>query len=73
MTTPRAKGHVEANVPRMWWSVKEFAAATGVALDTVYRWTNRGQIEWTWLGGEKRIPNSEMERLLTEAKQRRTA
>jgi excisionase family DNA binding protein len=73
MSTRRAKGHVEANVPRLWWSVKEFAAATGVALDTVYRWTNRGQIAWTWLGGEKRIPNSEMERLLTEAKQRRTA
>jgi excisionase family DNA binding protein len=73
MSSTRAKGHVEADVPRLWWSVKEFAAATGVALDTVYRWTKNGKVAWTWLGGEKRIPNSEMERLFAEAEQRRTA
>lgn len=72
-STPRAKGQVQADVSRLWWSAKEFASATGCALDTVYRLMRNGGLEWTWIGGEKRIPNSEMERLLAEAQARRTA
>lgn len=73
MTTARAKGNVEAAVPRLWWSVREFAAAFGVSLDTVYRMTRDHEIAWTWVGGEKRIPNSELERLMGEAMARRVS
>jgi excisionase family DNA binding protein len=66
----RAKGKVQADVPRTFWSVKEFAAALGVSLDTVYRMTRTGELAFTWVGGEKRIPNTELERLLAEAHQR---
>jgi len=51
--------------------VKEFAATLGVNRDTIYRACKRGEIAWTWVGGEKRIPNAELERLLAEAYERR--
>lgn len=73
MTSSRAKGQVQADVPRLWWSAKEFAAATGCALDTVYRWMKNSTLAWTYIGSEKRIPNSELERLLAEAQARKTA
>lgn len=73
MTTARAKGKVAADVPRHFWSVREFAATTGVSLDTVYRLIRGGQLACTHIGGEKRIPNSELERLLSEAYERRSA
>lgn len=73
MSDTRAKGQVQADVPRLWWSAREFAAATGCAIDTVYRLMRKGGLAWEWIGGEKRIPNSEMERLLSGAEARRTA
>jgi len=60
-------------VPRNAWSVKEFAAAWGVNVNTVYRLINTGQLAWTWIGGEKRIPNAELDRLMAEAMDRRSA
>lgn len=67
MTASRAKGQVQADVPRTFWSVKEFAATLGVNVNTVYRLITDDKLAWTWVGGEKRIPNSELERLLSEA------
>lgn len=68
MSSPRAKGQVQADgVSRLWWSVKEYAAATGLALDTVYRQMGRGDLAWEWMGGEKRIPNVELENRLASA------
>lgn len=72
MSSARAKGQVKADVPRVFWSVREFAAATGCALDTIYRRMHRGELAWTWVGGEKRIPDSEMKRLVDEAMARKT-
>jgi excisionase family DNA binding protein len=69
----RAKGNVKADVPRVAWSVREFAAATGISIDTTYRLLDRGEVGWFQLGGEKRIPNTELERLLAEAEGRRSA
>lgn len=61
------KGAVQADVPREFLSVKEFAATTGIALDTAYRMTQRGDLAWVRIGGEKRIPVSEITRLTEEA------
>lgn len=55
-----------AGVPRLFWSVREFAEATGLAVDTVYRLIARGELAAVRLG-ELRIPNSEIERLISEA------
>lgn len=63
----RAKGEVQADVPRNAWSVREFAAALGVNKHTIYRACNRGEIAWVQVGGEKRIPNAELERMVAEA------
>jgi excisionase family DNA binding protein len=73
MTASRAKGKVQADVPRNAWSVKEFAATLGVNVHTVYRMCDRGDLAWFLFGGEKRIPNSELERLMAEAYERRSA
>lgn len=73
MTASRAKGKVQADVPRLWWSVREFAAAFGVNVNTVYRLLDREELAWTWVGGEKRIPTSELDRLMAEAMDRRSA
>lgn len=73
MTASRAKGQVQADVPREFWSVREFAATFGVNQHTIYRMCNRGELAWVPVGGEKRIPNSELERLLAEAYGRRSA
>lgn len=63
----RAKGNVQADVPRTFWSVREFAATTGISIDTTYRLIKRRQLKCVQLGREKRIPNTELERLLSEA------
>ena len=43
----------------------EFARALGVSETTVKRWLDRGQIAFVRLpGGERRIPESELERIL---------
>lgn len=63
----RAKGIAKAaDVPRLFWSVREFATATGLATDTVYRMVAAGQLAHVRLG-EIRIPHSEIERLTAEA------
>lgn len=67
MSAPRAKGQVQADVPRNFWSVKEFAATLGVSLDTVYRMIARRELACVQIAGEKRVPHSELERLLAEA------
>lgn len=73
MSDYRAKGIAKADVPRLFWSVREFATATGISLDTAYRRLAAGEIAYTDELGEKRIPNSEIERLTADAMQRRTA
>jgi len=67
MSTAQAKGKVQADVQREAWSVREFACALGANVHTIYRMCNRGELAWFQLAGEKRIPNSELERLMAEA------
>lgn len=74
MSDPRAKANVvTADVPRNAWSVREFAATLGVNVHTIYRLIKHGQLAWFPVGGEKRIPNSELDRLLAEAYERRVS
>lgn len=69
----RAKGVAKADVPRLFWSVREFATATGLSVDSVYRLMHSGELAHTTSLGEYRIPHSEIERLTAEAQERRTA
>lgn len=74
MSDYRAKGVAKADVPRLFWSVREFATATGVSIDSVYRSMHAGELAHTKMpGGEYGIPNMEIERLTAEAFERRTA
>ena len=73
MSDYRAKGVAKADVPRVLWSVREFATATGLAVDSVYRLIHSGELAHTPLLGEYRIPHSEIERLVADAFERRTA
>lgn len=63
----RAKGAVKADVPRVFYSVREFAQAAGLAVDTVYRMIARGELGSIPLGGEHRIPVREVDRLIEAA------
>lgn len=62
------------STPRVAWSVAEFAEAMGVSVWTVYRLIDKGDLGWFQLspGSDKRIPNSELERLFAEAAERRS-
>lgn len=66
-TSDRAKGNITADVPRLAWTVREFAAAIGVNYQTALRMVHSGQVGHFKAGGEYRIPNVEIERLLTGA------
>jgi excisionase family DNA binding protein len=68
-TSGRAKGNITADVPRLAWTVREFAAAIGVNYQTALRMVHSGQVGHFKAGGEYRIPNQELERLVTEASQ----
>lgn len=75
MTVHRTREDIAArhpDVPRLAWSVAELAAALGVSTDTVHRRCDAGELAWFWFGKEKRIPNSELERLFAEAAGRRS-
>lgn len=54
-------------VRREFYSIAEFAAATFLAVDTVYRMRTRGQVAAVRIGGEWRIPRKEIERLTDAA------
>lgn len=69
MTTSDANGQAG----REFWSVKEFAALLGVGKHVIYRATDRGEIASVKVGGTKLVPNSELERLKSEADERRSA
>lgn len=69
----RAKGHVTADVERVAYSVREFAAAVGVSMDSVYAAIHRKELAAFRFASEYRIPASEMARLLTEAQGRVSA
>ena len=69
----RAKGARKADVPRTFWSVREFAETTGLAVDTVYRMISRGELGAVRLGGEHRIPNAELDRIVEQALSARSA
>lgn len=56
-----------------FYSVLEFAALLSVNKHTIYRAIDRGDIAWIKVGGAKRIPYSELERLQAEAQARRSA
>jgi excisionase family DNA binding protein len=66
-TSGRAKGNITADVPRLAWTVREFAAAIGVNYQTALHMVHSGQVGHFKAGGEYRIPNQELERLMTEA------
>jgi excisionase family DNA binding protein len=74
-----AAQHLVANgeVQREFYTIAEFAAACYLATDTVYRMRSRGDIHAVRLGGEWRIPRTEIERLTAAAQpgagERRTA
>lgn len=55
---------------RAFYSVNEFAELLGVGRHVVYRATDRGEIAWVKIGGSKRIPVSELDRLRAEAFER---
>lgn len=58
---------------RAFWSVNEFADLLGVGKHVIYRATDRNEIAWIKVGGSKRIPNTELQRLLSEANERRAS
>jgi excisionase family DNA binding protein len=66
-TSDRAKGNITADVPRLAWTVREFAAAIGVNYQTALRMVHNGQVGHFKAGGEYRIPNQDLERLVTVA------
>lgn len=66
-TSSRAKGNITADVPRLAWTVREFAAAIGVNYQTALRMIHDGQVGHFKAGGEYRIPQAEIERLLIGA------
>jgi excisionase family DNA binding protein len=72
-TDYRAKGVAKADVPRLFWSVREFATTTGLSIDTVYRLMHAGELAHTKIAGEYRIPNAELDRLTAAAFERRPA
>ena len=43
-TSGRAKGSITADVPRLAWTVREFAAAIGVNYQTALRMVHDGQV-----------------------------
>lgn len=61
------KGAVQADVPREFYTIREFASATCLAVDTVYRMRTRGDLAAVRLGGEWRIPREEIDRLKAAA------
>jgi len=70
MRRPTAKGAVQADVPRAFFTCFEFAASAGMAVDSVYRMIRAGRLAAVRMGageGEWRIPASEIERLTDEA------
>jgi len=66
-SSSRAKGNINADVPRLAWTVREFASAIGVNYQTALRMIHSGQVGHFKAGGEYRIPNVEVERLVAEA------
>jgi excisionase family DNA binding protein len=66
-TSNRAKGNIAADVPRLAWTVREFAAAIGVNYQTALRMIHSGQVGHFKAGGEYRIPDQEIQRLLAAA------
>ena len=72
-TSNRAKGNIDADVPRLAWSVREFAAAMGINYQTALGMIHDGTLGYFKAGAEYRIPNSEVERLLQEASNRGTS
>lgn len=47
--------------------VREFAEAYGITVGTVRRLVHTGEIAHFWLGGQMRIPVSELDRLANSA------
>ena len=76
--TAAVKEHVAAqtlvlDIQRDGLTVKEFAARWGVSTDTVYRAARAGKLACVLVGGEKRIPVAELDRLTVEAYERVSA
>lgn len=64
MSTPLRKGESLPDVPRSAWSIKELAATLGVNYFTVRRMVADREVKSFRVGGEYRIPDSELQRLL---------
>jgi len=62
------KGDTVPGVERSAWSIKEFAATLGVNYNTVRRMVAREELRAVLVGGEYRIPDSELKRLLAPQK-----
>lgn len=50
------------------WSPKKLADYLSMSVTTIYGWVNKGQIKYIKIGGRVRIPKSEVERIIAEAK-----
>lgn len=72
-TSHRAKGNIAADVPRIAYTVMEFAAGIHVNYQTALNMVHAGTVGHFRVGGEFRIPVAEVERLINEALERRTA
>jgi excisionase family DNA binding protein len=67
MTAERRKGAINESVPRLWWSVREFAATAGLNYETALREIHKGTFAARKFGGEYRIPDAELQRVINEA------
>lgn len=54
-------------VERVAYSVREFAAAVGISIDSTYRCIHSGELASFKIASEFRIPATEVQRLLAEA------
>lgn len=71
--TNRRKDAVIEGLPRLWWSVREFASAAGLNYETALREVHAGTLAATKFGGEFRIPDAEVQRLISDAMQKAAA
>lgn len=55
------------SVPRLAWSIPEVELALGISRSTVYNMVHDGRLRTIKLRGRTLIPDTEMQRLMSEA------
>jgi excisionase family DNA binding protein len=69
----RTKFAVMADVPRIAWTVREFAASIGVNYETALAMVHDATVGHFKVGCEYRIPHDEVVRLVDEARKQAAA